>query len=107
MPKVRFISASAPTQEVEVAAGRSVMLAATINGVNGIVADCGGALACATCHVYVDAGWSERLPAPDENELALLGGVVAERRPNSRLSCQIIVTEALDGITVQLPDRQV
>jgi 2Fe-2S ferredoxin len=106
MPKVKFICATGSSHEVDVDAGRSLMLAATINGVPGITADCGGALACATCHVYVDPSWSEVIPPPDEDEHALLEGVAAEQRPNSRLSCQIVITDALDGLTVKIPERQ-
>lgn len=106
MPKVKFISATGSSHEVDVDAGRSLMLAATINGVPGITADCGGALACATCHVYVDPAWSAVVPPPDECEHALLEGVAAEQRPNSRLSCQIVMTDALDGLTVEIPERQ-
>ena len=69
-------------------------------------ADCGGTLSCATCHVYVDPAWVERLPQPDLTELELMEGVAAERRPNSRLSCQILLTEALDGLTLEVPARQ-
>jgi len=82
------------------------MLGATMNGLAGIDADCGGALACATCHVYVDPAWVDKLPAPDESESDLLQGAAAEIRPNSRLSCQLVVTEAMDGLTVEVPDRQ-
>lgn len=106
MPKVIFRSCSGEKHEVEVAAGRSVMLGATINGVPGIDADCGGTLSCATCHVYVDKAWAGRIPEIEEIENDLLENAAAERRDNSRLSCQIVVTENLDGITVDIPDRQ-
>lgn len=82
------------------------MLGATMNGVPGIDADCGGTLSCATCHVYVDAAWLHRLPPVDETENDLLENVAAERCANSRLSCQIVVTDELDGIAVNIPDRQ-
>ena len=106
MVRIIYNSADGSSREVEVAVGRSVMLGATINGVAGSEADCGGTLSCATCHVYVDPAWVERLPQPDPTELELMEGVAAERRPNSRLSCQIQLTEALDGLTLEVPDRQ-
>ena len=106
MVRIIYNSGDGSSREVEVAVGRSVMLGATINGVAGIEADCGGTLSCATCHVYVDPAWVGRLPEPELMEVELMEGVAAERRPNSRLSCQILLTEALDGLTVELPARQ-
>ncbi len=91
---------------VDVPSGRNVMLGATVNGLPGIDADCGGVLACATCHVYVESGWAAKLPPPEQSETDMMQGVAAELRPNSRLSCQLVVTEALDGLTVEVPDRQ-
>ena len=82
------------------------MLAATINGVPGIDADCGGTLSCATCHVYVDPQWIDRLPAMDDVENDLLENTACERTGNSRLSCQIIVTDELEGLSVEVPERQ-
>ena len=86
--------------------GSSVMLGAILNNVPGIMAECGGSCSCATCHVYVDEAFLDRLPAADPVEDELLEGVAAERRPNSRLSCQITVTPALDGLVVHIPERQ-
>jgi len=106
MPRVIYRSHDGDVRDVEVASGRSVMLGATMNGVPGIDADCGGTLSCATCHVYVDAAWLHRLPPVDETENDLLENVAAERCANSRLSCQIVVTDELDGIAVNIPDRQ-
>ena len=106
MVRIVFNSGDGSSREVEVAVGRSLMLGATINGVAGIEADCGGTLSCATCHVYVDPAWVDRLPEPEQMEVELMEGVAAERRPNSRLSCQIVVTEALDGLTLEVPERQ-
>lgn len=82
------------------------MLAATSHGVAGILAECGGNAMCATCHVYVESGWLDRLPAMTSEEDALLDGAAAERLPNSRLSCQIKVTPELDGLELRLPRRQ-
>ena len=106
MVRIIYNSGDGSSREVEVPVGRSLMLGATINGVAGIEADCGGTLSCATCHVYVDPAWIDRLPEPELMEVELMEGVAAERRPNSRLSCQILLTEALDGLTVELPARQ-
>ena len=82
------------------------MQAAVANNVAGIEADCGGLMTCGTCHVYVREPFAARLPPPDADELAMLEFTAAERRPNSRLSCQIQLTEALDGLAVDLPDTQ-
>ena len=106
MVRIIYNSGDGSSREVEVPVGRSVMLGATVNGVAGIEADCGGTLSCATCHVYVDPAWVDRLPEPELMEVELMEGVAAEQRPNSRLSCQIVVTEALDGLTVEVPERQ-
>lgn len=106
MPMVNYRLPNGDERAVDVAVGRNVMLGATINAIPGIDADCGGTLSCATCHVYVDPEWADRLPAPDEMEMDLLEGVAAERLPTSRLSCQLNVTAELDGLTVTVPDRQ-
>ena len=92
---------------LEIREGWSLMQGARAGGVEGIVAECGGACACATCHCYVDAAWRDRLPAPSEEELQMLENVVDERQAGSRLSCQIRITAALDGLRVALPARQV
>ena len=86
--------------------GQSLMRAARRAGVDEIAADCGGCLTCATCHVYVDAPWLASLKPAGPDELAMLEMTAAERRPNSRLSCQVELTSALDGLTVELPQRQ-
>ncbi len=107
MPSVTYIQPDGTPRTVEVPNATSAMMGAIRNGVKGIEAECGGACSCATCHVYVDAAWAGRLPPPDGEELEMLEGVVAERRPESRLSCQITVTESLAGLVLVLPDRQV
>lgn len=107
MPTITFIRLDGAQRELAVAEGTNLMQAATHHGLDGIVAECGGNAMCATCHVYVDEAWSERLPPLSDDEDALLDGAAAERRPTSRLSCQIIATTALDGLVVRLPDRQV
>jgi 2Fe-2S ferredoxin len=86
--------------------GISLMRAATEAGIDGIAADCGGCLSCATCHVYVAPEWLAALPPPDADERAMLELTAAEPRPESRLSCQIVLTPALDGLRVQLPLTQ-
>lgn len=106
MPLVTYIQHDGTRHDIEVPAGDSVMLGAVNNMIDGIAAECGGGLACATCHCYVDADWVEKLPPPTTTENEMLESTSAERRPNSRLSCQITVSEALDGITVYLPESQ-
>jgi 2Fe-2S ferredoxin len=106
MPIVTYILRDGERREIEVPAGTSVMEAAIHNNVRGIDAECGGCLSCATCHVYVDAVSTADLPSPDESELELLDGVAAERRPESRLSCQLVMTPAMCGLVVQIPQKQ-
>ena len=106
MPKVTYIQPNGSERVIEARAGTTVMEAAIDNDVAGIVAECGGACSCATCHVYVDPSWASRLPSPDAQEDGMLGCVL-DRRPTSRLSCQIVLTPALDGIVVQVADEQI
>ena len=106
MPSITFIHPDGRRQQIEASAGESAMQAAMRNDVNGILAECGGNAMCATCHVYVDEDWLARLPAMGGDEDALLDGAAAERRPNSRLSCQIKLAADLDGLVLNLPDRQ-
>ena len=105
MTKIRFIQHNGREQEIDATDGVSVMRAANDHGVPGIVADCGGCLSCATCHVYVPEEWLDRLEPPSEDETAMLE-VAMDPQPNSRLSCQIIVGGALDGLTVNVPKAQ-
>ena len=107
MPSIAFIHPNKRSERIEATVGDSVMQVATGHGIDGIVAECGGNAICATCHVYVDEGWLARLPAMGDEENELLDGVAAERRKNSRLSCQIKVTPELDGLVMRLPDRQI
>ena len=106
MPDITFIHPDGSEQGFEAPEGVSVMQAATGAGVRGIVAECGGSAMCATCHVYVDPGWADRLPAPLSNELEMLECTAAERQPTSRLACQIRITAALQGLVVRVPERQ-
>ena len=107
MTSIIFIHADGRSERIESGGAESAMQAATSHGVDGILAECGGNAMCATCHVYVDESWVGRLPAMGGDEDALLDGAAAERRPNSRLSCQIKLSPELDGLVLQLPDRQV
>lgn len=107
MPKVTFRLPDGSSVSLEGDVGDSLMSVATRNDLSEIVAECGGYCNCATCHVYVDPAWLDRLPALSDHEDELLDGTVAERRPQSRLSCQIELTEALDGLVVATPERQV
>ena len=107
MPKITYIEHSGREHAVEVPLGLSVMRGAVDNNIPGIDADCGGECACATCHVYVDEAWRARIgaPAAGSQEASMLS-FAALARPESRLSCQIEVTEALDGLIVRLPEGQ-
>ncbi|MBK3746098.1 (2Fe-2S)-binding protein [Paraburkholderia aspalathi] len=106
MTKIIFVSADGSTRtETEAANGSSVMEAAIRNGIPGIDAECGGACACATCHVYVDEAWTAKVGEPDAMEEDMLD-FGHDIRPNSRLSCQIRVRDELDGLVVQVPERQ-
>lgn len=107
MPKVTFVSADgAGTTVVDCDSGTSVMRAAQINGVAGVYAECGGQLACATCHVYVSEDDADRLSAVSEDEDEMLEATASDRLPNSRLSCQIILSDELPEVRVQLPEFQ-
>ncbi len=106
MANITYIEPSGNAVTVAVTDGWSLMQGATANGVDGIVAECGGSCACATCHCYVDASRITDLPPPSQGELDMLANVAAERRTNSRLSCQIKAAPALDGLVVTLPDTQ-
>jgi ferredoxin, 2Fe-2S len=105
MPKIKYIEQNGSAREVEVPTGWSVMEGAVKNLVPGIDADCGGACACATCHVYVDAAWLAKLPPKTDMEETMLD-FAQDVEANSRLSCQIKVTPELDGLTVTTPKTQ-
>lgn len=107
MPDIALIAPDGNAVEFEAPAGVSLMRAATGYGVDGIIAECGGQARCATCHVIVDAAWIERLPPPSADEQAMLEFTAVPRGAGSRLSCQIVLTDALQGLTVHLPERQV
>ena len=106
MPDLSFIHPDGSEHGLEAPEGVSLMQVATGAGVRGILADCGGAAQCATCHVYVDPAWVDKLPAPLSNELEMLECTADERLPNSRLSCQINLSAALQGLVLRIPERQ-
>lgn len=105
MPLITFVDAEGRARTVDAEEGRSLMEAARLARVPGILALCGGFCACATCHVYIDEPFLGRLPRPGGREVALLGRV-AQRCPNSRLSCQVRVDAGLDGMRVRTPFSQ-
>jgi 2Fe-2S ferredoxin len=104
MAKITFITRAGESRSIDVDSGLTLMEAAVDNGINDIVAECGGACACATCHVYVDADWIGKLPSMDGMEDAMLDAAM-DRRDSSRLSCQIEISDALDGLTVTVADN--
>lgn len=106
MIHIRFIAADQSVQDIQALPGQSLMKAAVDAGVNGIEADCGGTLTCATCHVVVDTAWADRLPPPVADERDMLDFAASPPEPSSRLSCQIVLTTELDGLQVRLPVRQ-
>jgi ferredoxin, 2Fe-2S len=107
MPRITYIEHDGTPHVVDVPIGRSVMDGAVDNNVPGIDADCGGECACATCHIYIDGAWLDRigLPEPESQEAGMLS-FAAAKEPGSRLACQITVTEALDGLVLRMPDGQ-
>ena len=106
MTTITYIEPSGRAVSVDLAEGWSLMQGAISNGVDGIVGECGGSCACATCHCYVDPLRLAELPPPSETEQAMLDNVASERRPNSRLACQLKASPALQGLVVRLPDVQ-
>jgi ferredoxin, 2Fe-2S len=105
MTKITFTDAQGVARTVEGEVGSTVMETAIKNGVPGIEAECGGACACSTCHVYIDEAWQEKVGAPSPMEEDMLD-FAYNVKPNSRLSCQIKVVEELDGLAVHTPERQ-
>jgi 2Fe-2S ferredoxin len=105
MPKITYIEHNGSEHVIDVKNGLSVMEGAVKSNIPGIDADCGGACACATCHVYVDAAWQDKVGSKSPMEESMLD--FAENvEPNSRLSCQIKVTDQLDGLVVRMPESQ-
>ncbi len=105
MPKITFVQPDGTSQVIEAQTGATVMESAKLHEVPGIEAECGGACACATCHVYVDPAWREKTGTPSEMEEDMLD-FAFDVREESRLSCQIKVTDALDGLVVRVPAKQ-
>jgi len=105
MPKITYIEASGKEHVIDAPNGQTVMEAAVKHAVPGIDADCGGACACATCHVYVDPAWMDKAGARNPMEEDMLD-FAFDVRDNSRLSCQIKVSDALDGLRVTVPEKQ-
>ena len=105
MPKITYIEHNGKSHTIEIANGLSVMEGAVQNNIPGIDADCGGSMACATCHVYVQEKWLDKLNKIEEGEQDMLD-MAFEPKKNSRLSCQILVSEELDGLIVTTPSKQ-
>jgi ferredoxin, 2Fe-2S len=106
MAKITYVDFGGSATTVVVPDGWSLMQGAVTNNIHGIVGECGGSMACATCHCYVDEARLAALPPPEEGELAMFDMAAAEVRPNSRLSCQIKSSPAIDGLVVHLPETQ-
>ena len=106
MPKITYIEHGGKSHTIEVSNGLSVMEGAVQNNIPGIDADCGGSMACATCHVYVKEEWFNKLPKKEDGEEDMLD-MAFEPKKNSRLSCQLMVSEQIDGLIVNLPEKQV
>ncbi len=105
MPKITYIEHNGKSHTIDVANGLSVMEGAVQNNIPGIDADCGGGMACATCHVYVKEEWFDKLPKKEDGEEDMID-MAHEPNKFSRLSCQLTVSEELDGLVVQLPEKQ-
>ena len=104
MPKIIYVTSDGNRHEVEVENGYSVMEGAINNNIEGIVAECGGACACATCHSYIDEAWLDKMPAMDDMEDSMLDAAF-ERKENSRLTCQLEVSDKLDGLVVHVAEN--
>ncbi len=107
MAKITYIEHGGKEHVVEVSTGMTVMEGARDNNIPGIEADCGGACACSTCHVYVDAAWVDKLPAKDPMEEDMLDFAYQPDPEQSRLTCQLKVSDELDGLVVRMPERQI
>ena len=105
MAKITYIDYQDNSKTIEVENGLTVMEGAIQNDIPGIDADCGGSMACATCHVYVEENWLDKIPKAEEAEVDMIDMAI-EPKKNSRLSCQLIVSDELDGLTVTTPEKQ-
>jgi ferredoxin, 2Fe-2S len=106
MASVTYVEPRGARRTVNVPEGENAMRGALNNMIQGIVGECGGALACATCHVYVDEAWIARVGPPSDMETQMLESAFSEVKPSSRLSCQITISSALDGLVLHLPEAQ-
>ena len=106
MPKITYKDHQGTSKTIEVENGLSVMEGAIQKEIPGIDADCGGSMACATCHVYVDDQWFNKIPKAEDAEIDMID-MAFEPKKNSRLSCQITISDELDGLVVNLPEKQV
>ena len=105
MPKITYIDSNGNSKTIDIANGLSVMEGAIQNNIPGIDADCGGGMACATCHVYVKEEWLNKLDKPEDAEQDMID-MAFEPKKNSRLSCQLIVSDEMDGLVVNIPSKQ-
>ena len=105
MPKITYIEHNEKSHTIEVPTELTIMEGAVQNDIPGIDADCGGACACATCHVYVDEKWFDKIPKPDNAEIDMIDAAY-ETTKFSRLGCQITITDELDGLVVKMPSKQ-
>ena len=105
MPKITYQDQKGNSKTIEVDNGLSVMEGAIQNDIPGIDADCGGSMACATCHVYVEQTWLDKLPKAEDGEIDMID-MASEPKKNSRLSCQLIVSDELDGLLITTPAKQ-
>ena len=105
MPKITYIDKLNNSKTIDVDNGLSVMEGAIQNSIPGIDADCGGSMACATCHVYVQEKWLDLIPKAEDAEIDMID-MAYEPKKNSRLSCQIIISDELDGLTITTPEKQ-
>ena len=106
MPKITFVDADGTRHEIEAKSGVSLMENALANNIDGIEAECGGSCMCATCHCFIDEEYAAKIPQMESDEDEMLGFAAEERKSSSRLSCQINVTDDLEGMVVQLPAEQ-
>jgi len=105
MPKITYVENQGGSKTIDVDNGLTVMEGAIQNDIPGIDADCGGSMACATCHVYVEEKWLDKIPKAEEAEVDMID-MAYEPKKNSRLSCQLIVSDELDGLIVTTPEKQ-
>lgn len=107
MPLIIFTLANGGQYDAEAQAGQTLLQAAEQNGIDGLLAECGGSATCGTCHCYIDPAQWGLLPEPEPAEVEMLGYVADERRATSRLACQVRLTPALEGLRIELPARQI